>query len=230
MCLQHRRPGFNSWVGKIPWRTDRLPLGFPDGSVSKESAYNVGEPGSIPGLGRSPGEGIGCPLQYLWASLVTQLVKNPPPMRETWVPSLGEEDPLEKGMATHSSLLAWRIPWTEESGRPQSMGSQRVRDDWVTFTFKVNGLQLYPCLTHLNCYRSETGRWQRPVKCSPLPVSVKGVSLGHPTSVCLGIVCGCFPTVRQDWVVETETSWPTKTKIFTIRPFREEFSDPCYGL
>ena len=104
-------------------------MGFPDGSVSKESAYNVGEPGSIPGLGRSPGEGIGCPLQYLWASLVTQLVKNPPPMRETWVPSLGEEDPLEKGMATHSSLLAWRIPWTEESCRPQSMGSQRVRDD-----------------------------------------------------------------------------------------------------
>ena len=55
---------------------------------------------------------------------MTQLVKNPPPMRETWVPSLGEEDPLEKGMATHSSILAWRIPCTEESGVLQAMGSQ----------------------------------------------------------------------------------------------------------
>ena len=69
-------------------------------------------PGSIPGSGRSPGEGIGYPLQYSWASLVAQLVKNPPTMWETWVQSLGWEDPLEKGKATHSSILAWRIPWT----------------------------------------------------------------------------------------------------------------------
>ena len=66
----------------------------------------------IPGSGRSPGEGIGYPLQYSWASLVAQLVKNPAAMRETWVLSLGQEDPLEKSEATHSSLLAWRIPWT----------------------------------------------------------------------------------------------------------------------
>ena len=104
-------------------------MGFPGSAAGKESAYNAGDLSSIPGLGRSPGEGIGYPLQYLWASLVTQLVKNPPPMQETWVPSLGEEDPLEKGMATHSSILAWRIPCTEESGVLQSMGSQRVRDD-----------------------------------------------------------------------------------------------------
>ena len=59
-----------------------------------------------------------------------QLVKNPPPaMWETWVLSLGWKDPLEKGTATHSSILTWRIPWTEEPGRPQSMGSQRVRHD-----------------------------------------------------------------------------------------------------
>ena len=63
-----------------------------------------------PGLGRSGGEGIGYPLQYSWASLVAQLVKNPPAMWETWVQSLGWEDPLEKGKATHSSLLAWRKP------------------------------------------------------------------------------------------------------------------------
>jgi len=52
------------------------------------------------------------PLHYSWASLVAQLVKNPPALRETWVPSLGGEDPLEKGTATHSSILPWRIPWT----------------------------------------------------------------------------------------------------------------------
>ena len=66
----------------------------------------------IPWLGRSSGEGIGYPLQYSWASLVAQLVKNLPAMHETWVGILGWEDPLEKGKATHSSILAWRMPWT----------------------------------------------------------------------------------------------------------------------
>ena len=65
-----------------------------------------------PGLGRSAREGLGYPLQHSWASLVAQLVKNPPVMQQTWVRSLGWEDPLEKGKATHSSSLAWRIPWT----------------------------------------------------------------------------------------------------------------------
>ena len=170
-------------------------MGFPDSSVGKESACNAGDPGSIPGLGRSTGEGIGYPLQYSWASLVAQLVKNLPTMRETWVrylgwedplekgkvthsqysglenstdcivhgvarlsdfhfywtlggfpggasgkePAcqcrrckrmgsiLGQEDPLEEGMATHSSILAWEIPWTEEPGGLQSIGSQRIR-------------------------------------------------------------------------------------------------------
>ena len=68
----------------------------------------------IPGSGRSPGEGIGYPFQYSWASLVAQLVKNPPAMRETWIRSLGWEDSLEKGKATHSSILTWRILWTEQ--------------------------------------------------------------------------------------------------------------------
>ena len=86
-------------------------LGFPDSSDGDVSACNAGDPGSIPGLGRSTGEGLGCPLQYSWASLVAQLVKNPLAMRENWVQSLGWEDPLEKGMATHSSILVWRIPW-----------------------------------------------------------------------------------------------------------------------
>ena len=78
--------------------------------LSLVSGYLLGNrytfPGSIPGSRRSPGEGIGYPLQYSWASLVVQTVKNPPAMQETWVQSLGLEDPLEEGMATHSSILA----------------------------------------------------------------------------------------------------------------------------
>ena len=66
----------------------------------------------IPGSGRSAGEGIGYPLHYSWASLLAQLVKNPPAMQKTWIRSLGWEDPLEKGKAIHYSILAWRIPWT----------------------------------------------------------------------------------------------------------------------
>ena len=86
--------------------------GFPDSSASKKSACNAGHPGSIPGSGRSAGERTGYPLQYSWASLVAQMVKNPPAMWETWVQSLSWEDPLEKGKAAHSSLLTWRIPGT----------------------------------------------------------------------------------------------------------------------
>ena len=87
-------------------------MGFPGSSAGKESTCNAGDPGSIRGSGRSTGEGIGYPLQHSWASLVAQLVKNLPAVQETWVRSLGWEDPLEKGKATHSSILAWRIPWT----------------------------------------------------------------------------------------------------------------------
>ena len=86
------------------------PLVFLGSSADKEFAGNEGDPGLISGLGRSPGEGIGYPLQYSWASLVAQMAKNPPTMQETWVQSLGSEDPLEEYMATHSSNLAWRIP------------------------------------------------------------------------------------------------------------------------
>ena len=119
---------------KIPWRRDRLPtpvfLGFPGGSAGKESACSVGDLGSILGwegplekgkathssilAWRIPWtvEGIGYPFQYSWASLVAQLVKNLPAVWETWVESLGWEDPLEKGKGTHSSILAWRISRT----------------------------------------------------------------------------------------------------------------------
>ena len=73
---------------------------------------NAGDPSLIPGSGRSAREELGYPRQYSWASLVAQLGKNQPAMWETWVHSLGWEDPLEKGKATHASILAWRIPWT----------------------------------------------------------------------------------------------------------------------
>ena len=81
-------------------------MGFPGSSAGKESACNAGDTGSIPGLGRSPGKEIGYPLQYFWASLVAQMIKNLPAMWETWVQSLGWEDPLEESIATHSSILA----------------------------------------------------------------------------------------------------------------------------
>ena len=144
-----------------------------DSSVPKESTCNAGDPGLIPGLGRSPGEGKGYSLEYsglensmdcmvhgvtkswtrlsyfyfhwlynlnteqnlnmlLGTSLVAQTVKPLPARRKTWVQALGQEDPLEKEMAPHSSTLAWKIPWTEEPGRLQSMESQRVGHDWAT--------------------------------------------------------------------------------------------------
>ena len=105
-----------SWLWRVGVHCKRTLKGFPSSSAGKESTYNAGDPGSIPGSARSPGEGIGCPLLYSWSSLVAQLVKNLP------------------AKAIHSSILAWRIPWTVES-----MGSQRVGHDWATFTLKGTG-------------------------------------------------------------------------------------------
>ena len=90
---------FSSNNNIIPWVV-KASLTF-----GKEFACNAGDPGLIPGSGGSPGEGIGNPLQYSWVSLVAQMVKNLPAMRETWVQSLGWEDPLEKGKATHFSRV-----------------------------------------------------------------------------------------------------------------------------
>ena len=102
--------------------------GFPDSSVGKESACNAGDPGSIPGLGRSAGEWIGYPLQYSWASLVAQLVKNPPAMQEfvPWGCSLSWEDPLEKGKATHSSILAWRMLFSRRILENSILGRKKL--------------------------------------------------------------------------------------------------------
>ena len=102
-------------LNSLTWRR------FPDILVSKESACNTGDSGSISGSGRWTGERIGYPRQYSWASLVVQLVKNLPAMWETWVQSMGWEDPVEKGKDTNSSMLAWMDCIVHES--------QRVRHD-----------------------------------------------------------------------------------------------------
>ena len=130
-----QRPQFVSWVRKILWRKDRLPtpvfLGFPGGSDGQESACNVGDPGSFPRLGRSPGEGNDNPLQYSY-------LENPMDGGAWWAAVHGVTKSqtrlsdftftfhfhaLEKEMATHSSVLAWRIPGTGEPGGLPSMGS-----------------------------------------------------------------------------------------------------------
>ena len=107
------------WSAQPPWPcVPVFPLGpwvyrgFPDSPIGKESACKAGDPSPIPGSRRSTGEGIGYPLQYSWASLVAQMVKNPPAMQETWIWFLDRENPLEEGKTTHSSILAWRIPRT----------------------------------------------------------------------------------------------------------------------
>ena len=137
---------------------------FPDSSVGKESPCNSWDSGLIPGSGRPTVARISYPPQYSWASFVAQLVKNLPTVRETWVRSLVWEDPLEKGKATQSSILAWRISWTVES-----MGSQRVGHDWVTFTLTQSCLTLcdnhglqhtrLPCATPRAYSKSCPSRW-----------------------------------------------------------------------
>ena len=96
-------------------------LGFPGSSAGKEFACNTGGSSSIPGSGRYPGEGMGYPTQYSWASLVAQMVKNPPAIQGAWVRSLDWEDALEKG-------LPIPVFWPGEF-HGQSMGSLRVRHD-----------------------------------------------------------------------------------------------------
>ena len=105
--------------------------GFCGSSAGKESTSNTRDPGLIPRSGRSAGEWISYPLQYSWASLVAQLVKNPPAMWETWVQSLGWEGPLEKETATHASILAWTV---------QSMGFAKSQIPLSNFHFLYLGV------------------------------------------------------------------------------------------
>ena len=114
--------------------------GFPGSSAGKESTCNARDPSLIPGLGRSLGEGIGYPLQYSWASLVSQTVKNPCAMQETWVQSLGWDDPLEEDITNHASIPAWRIPMDRGAWQAAVHGSLRVGYDF-TFTFHFHALE-----------------------------------------------------------------------------------------
>ena len=120
------------WSRTWKWAFLKKELGFPGSSAGKEPACNAGNPGSIPGSGRSPREGIGYPLQYSWASLVAQTVKNPPAMQETWVRSLGWEERWRRAWQPTPVFLPAESPWTEEPGGLQTMGLQRVGHDWAT--------------------------------------------------------------------------------------------------
>ena len=101
-------------------------------SAGKKSTCNAGDPGLIPGLGRCLEEGIRYPLQYSWASVVAQMIKNSTAIWETWVWFLGWEDPLEEGMATHFSTLAWRIPMDRGAWWITVHGSQTAGHDRAT--------------------------------------------------------------------------------------------------
>ena len=130
----------------------KLEKGFPDSSVCKESTCNAGNPRFFPGSGRSPAEGTGYPLQYSWASLVAQLVKDLPAMRETWVQSLGWEDVLEKGKAIHSSILACiilgckKLDLTERLSLSHSLSGKGTHCS--EFAFKVDSTMSHEyCIT-----------------------------------------------------------------------------------
>ena len=117
-CRRPQRCWFDPWVGKIPWRRpwQPSPVFLPGESHGQRSLAGYG-PQDRKELDMTEA------IQHAWTSLVAQMVKNPPAMWETWVRSLGWEDLMEKWKATHSNILAWRIPWTEESGGLQFMGS-----------------------------------------------------------------------------------------------------------
>ena len=120
-------------IAKI-WKQPKWPsadewMGFPGSSAGKESACNAGDPSSIAELGRSPRGGIRYPLQYSWASLVAQMVRNPTVMRETWVDPWVGKIPWRRAWQPTPVFLPGESPWTEKPGGLQSMGLQRVTHD-----------------------------------------------------------------------------------------------------
>ena len=156
--------------------------GFPNSSVGKESTCNAGDPILIPRLGRSTGEGIGCPLPYSWASLVAQLVKNPPAMWETWVRSLGWEDPLEKGKAKARLVKVMVFPmvmygcenWTMKKAEHQ----------------RIDAFELW-------CWR----------KLLQVPLDCKEIQPVHPKGDQSWVFIG-----RTDAKAETPIRWPPHAK------------------
>ena len=122
---------FNHWVLEVEWQREVHEECFTGSrGLVYFGTWKVGTSTTALSLSLKFGNSL-----LSWASLVAETVKNLPAMRETWIQSLGWENPLEKGKAIYSSILAWRIPWTEEPGRLQSMGSQSSGHYWATFTF-----------------------------------------------------------------------------------------------
>ena len=162
------------------------------------------------------------------ASLVTQMVKNLPAMQETQVQSLGWEDPLEKGMTTHSSILAWRIPWTEEPGMLQSVGSYRVRPDWqLTLSLFLSSwyVQLYHvatdrsslCNKHPTISRETNSEY---LMMSPVPVGLWHLCSGAWHGEALAICPGCvLPMLMAD---EWE-KMPEHTSAFEASPYHNGY-------
>ena len=139
---------------------------FLGSSADKESSCNAGDPGSIPGAGRSTGEGIGYPLQCSWASLVVQMVKNPPAMRRPGFDPWVGKFPWRRDRLPTPVFLPGESPWTEEPGGLQSMGSQRVRHDWATKHSTAGSVQSpsphtpsFHILPHLNLLPSDKSAW-----------------------------------------------------------------------
>ena len=157
------------------------------------------------------------------ASLVAQLIKNPPAIWKTWVRSLGSEDPLEKGKATHSSILAWRIPWTI-----QSMGLQRVGHDWVTFTFTLSLSGQFSHSVMSDSLWPHELQHTRPPCPSPTPGDYPNscysvMPSNHLIPCCPLLLPSIFPSIR---VFSNESSfqirWPKYWSFsFNIRPSNE---------
>ena len=123
--LEPATPAVSLWSPSLLWEQVVMHVGFPGSSACKESFCNAGVSSSI-------GERRGYPFQFSWPFLVAQIVKNPPALWETWVPSLGWKDPLEEGMQPTPVFLPGESPWTEELGRLQSMGILQARIlEWV---------------------------------------------------------------------------------------------------
>ena len=180
--------------------------GFPCSSAGKESTCNAGDPSSIPGSRRSPGERINYPLQYSWATLVAHPVKKLPAMQETWVWSLDWDNPLEEGMATHSSSCLENSHGQEEPGCLQSMGSQRVEHDWVMkhrtahfFTAQFSSVT-QSCLIlcdPMNCSRPGLPVHQQ-TQSLPKPMSIESVMPSNHFILChaLLLLLSIFPITR----------------------------------
>ena len=130
------------------------------------------------------------------------MVKNPPTMQETWVQSLSREDPLEKGMATHSSSFAWRISWTEEPGKLQFLGSQRVGHNWVTNTFTFHGLSLYLPLEKEMATHSSILAWRIPWTEEPGRLQSMGLQESNMTKH-TPTYPAFFPFLCPSWMVRS---------------------------